>query len=349
MTFGNFILLRYEADGSRRDPGFGTAREGGYTITIAGDQGGGAQDLALQRNGRILLAGYGIDAHHRYTAMAAAFDSDGRPDRSFAHAGILKLRPAGWSKGGSMRFVSLKTLADGRILLGGDLNGRIVVLALRPDGRPDRRFGGGDGAVVLDPDRTHRCACSYATDMELDRRGRIVLSANLTAPSRRQPAVLARLRPDGRLDRSFGRRGFARAALGSRLAGKAVAIQGNGRILLAGTYNVPRGGEARVAAVRFRPDGRLDRSFARRGFFTRDFGYEGVAYAALAQRDGRVVIGGRANPKPSHFESPSVYDTAEVFLIRFLQRAPAALARRRPAIHGGGEVKPLRRQHCASG
>jgi uncharacterized delta-60 repeat protein len=194
-----------------------------------------------------------------------------------------------------------------------------MLIGLLPNGRADRRFGGGDGIVLTEPDRRRHCVCSYAADMQLDRRGRMVLVANVTSPPAREPAVLLRYRPNGRLDRSFGRRGLTRIALGSRLAGKALAIQRNGRILLAGVYNVPKTGEARVAAVRYRPNGRLDRSFARRGFFTRDFGYEGVAYAALTQRDGRVVIGGRANPVPSPFsEAPSAYDTAEVFLIRFM-------------------------------
>lgn len=131
--------------------------------------------------------------------------------------------------------------------------------------------------------------------------------------------MLIRYQPNGRLDRSFGHNGIARTALGSRLAGKDIVLQRNGRLVLAGTYNVPKTGEARVAVLRYLPDGSLDRSFARRGFFIRDFGVEGVAYAALTQRDGRVVVGGRANPEPSPFhEDPSVYDTAEIFLIRFL-------------------------------
>jgi hypothetical protein len=155
--------------------------------------------------------------------------------------------------------------------------------------------------------------------MELDRRGRIVVAANITGPRPREHAALIRYRPNGRLDRSFGRRGISRAVLGSRLAGKDLAIQHNGQMVLAGTYNVPQTGEARIAVVRFLSRGALDRSFARRGFFIRDFGAEGVAYAALTQRDGRIVVGGRINPEPSPFqEDPSIYDTAEVFLMRFL-------------------------------
>jgi uncharacterized delta-60 repeat protein len=311
---GVFVLVRYEADGSRRDPSFGKKR--GHTITVAGPNGGGAQDLEIQPSGRILAAGFGIDAHHRWEAMVTAYRPNGRPDRSFGGGdGIAGLKTRGTLP---IELVSVEALSSGRIIAVGDLNGQIMVVALRPNGKPDRRFGGGDGLAFTDVDGGRRCVCAYATDMEIDHRGNIVVSANVTQ-RKREPSALLRYRPNGKLDRSFGKEGVSRAFLGSRLAGKDIAIQRDGRIVQAGTYNVPGTGEARVAVARFLPDGRLDRSFARQGFFTRDFGYESVAYAALTQRDGRIVIGGRANSGPSPFpEDPSIYDTAEVFLIRFL-------------------------------
>jgi uncharacterized delta-60 repeat protein len=326
-TLGNFALARYEADGSGLDPSFGgklrgTSKQPGLTVTMAGSNGGGAQDLTLQRNGRILMAGYGIDLSHRWKAMIAAYRPNGAPDRSFGHGGTVTITPGGEVP---IELVAVRALPDGRIFAAGHVGGLLMVASVRADGSPNRRFGG-DGLVFTDVDGSRPCLCTYATDMEIDRRGRIVVSANVTGPREREPAVLLRYLPSGKLDRSFGHGGVTRAVLGNRLAGKDIAIQHNGRIVLAGTYNVPETGEARVAAARFLPDGRLDRSFARRGFFTRDFGVEGVAYAALTQRDGRVVIGGRANatrPPPSEKEDeiespPSIYDTAEVFLIRFL-------------------------------
>jgi uncharacterized delta-60 repeat protein len=315
---GSFALLRYDAEG-RRDVTFGEKH--GYTVTPTSFNGGGAQGLALEPNDRILLAGYGVNIRHEWTAILAAYRPNGALNRRFAHGGLLKLRSK--LKGETpIELRSVAVLANGHIRAVGDFDGQIMLVGLLPNGRADPRFGGGDGIVLTEPDRRRHCACSYAADMQLDHRGRIVVAANVIRPQVREPAVLLRYRPNGRLDRSFGHHGLSRTALGSRLAGKAVAIQPNGCILLAGVYNVPKTGEARVAAVRYRPNGRLDRSFARRGFFTRDFGYEGVAYAALAQRDGRVVIGGRANltkPPPSPDEFPSsIYDTAEVFLIRFM-------------------------------
>jgi uncharacterized delta-60 repeat protein len=313
---GNFILARYEADGSGRDLSFGNKH--GHILTIAGFYGGGAQDLELQPNGRILAAGYGIDNHHEWKAMLTAYRPDGAPDRRFGGDGIVALRTKGELP---IELVSLEALPGGRIIAAGDVGGRIMVVALKPNGERDPSFSR-DGIAYTNLDRARHCICEYATDMQIDSRGRIVVAANATVPRSGQPAMLLRFHPDGSLDPSFGREGIARAILGTRLASKAIAIQPDARIVLAGTYNVPGSGEARVAAARFLPNGRIDRSFARRGFFTRDFGYEGVAYAALTQRDGKVVIGGRFNrtrPGPSLDEiPPSIYDTAEVFLIRFL-------------------------------
>jgi len=324
---GNFVMDRYDADGTRLDPGFGgklrdAGKQPGQVVTRAGYYGGGVQDIEVEPNGRILAAGYGVDIRHRWRAMLVAYRPSGALERRFGDEGIVTLRPT--VKGEvPIELVSVKALPDGKIRAAGYVDGRTMLIGLRPNGTADNRFGGGDGVVLTEPDRVERCACSYVTDMEIDRRGRIVLTANVTAPRGRQPAALIRYRSDGRLDRSFGKRGIARVVLGSRFAGKDLAIQHDGKLVLAGDYNVPATGEARVAVARLRRDGGIDRSFARRGFFVRDFGYEGVAYSALTQRDGRVVVAGRANatePVPE-FEFPaSVYDNAEVFLIRFLPR-----------------------------
>ena len=300
------ILARFEADGTL-DTGFG---ERGVARKFAGRRVRG-RAVAIGRGGRILVAGLGRDLLDRWTGFVDAYRPNGTVETHFGDDGRVGLETAGKLEIG---LEALAVRGDGRILAAGTVAGRVMVVRLRPNGRFDRSFSG-DGIAYFDPDGSAVCACSETTGMALDGRGRIVVAAYLNRP-RAQSAALLRLRPDGRLDRSFGHHGVVRVTAGSRLIGHAVAIQRNRKIVLAGDYNVPASGEARLAVVRFRPDGRLDRSFGHRGFLRRDFGVETVAYAALAQRDGRVVVAGRANRTEP--EGNELFDTAEGFLLRLL-------------------------------
>jgi uncharacterized delta-60 repeat protein len=308
--FDAAVLARYLPDG-RLDRSFG---KNGQARLSLGHRGGGALDVAVLPNGRILAAGFGIGEDDRWKAAVIAFRPNGTIDRRYNGDGLSTLTLEDGE--GSIEFTVMQALRGGKLLLAGDIAGRVMLVRLLADGRPDPSFSG-DGVAYVD---VGGCRCRYAstTGLALDRRGRAVVSASLAGPDP-EPAALLRFLPNGKLDRGFGKGGVVSVFLGTRVNSHDVVIEHNGRIVLSASYNVPGSGEARVAAMRYLPDGRLDRSFGRRGFFTRDFGVEGVAYAALVQHDGRVVIGGRVNPKPSPFhENESVFDTAEVFLARFL-------------------------------
>ena len=300
------ILVRYEADGTL-DSGFG---DGGLARRFVGRRVR-ATAVAIARGGQILVAGLGLNFFGRWIAFVDAYRPNGAVDRSFGGDGRVRFTTEGRQAVG---LDALAVLGDGRVVGAGTVGGQVMVVRLRPNGQLDRSFSR-DGIAYFDPDGSATCACSEATGLALDGQGRMVVSAYLNGP-RSQSAGLLRLRADGRLDRSFGRRGVVRVTTGSRLIGHAIAIQRNRKIVLAGDYNVPASGEARLAVVRFRPDGRLDRSFGHRGFLRRDFGVEAVAYAALAQPDGRVVVAGRANRTQPEGNEP--FDTAEGFLLRLL-------------------------------
>ncbi len=308
---GTVLLARYLPDGSR-DTSFG--KNGSARVNV-GRRGGGALDVALLPGGRILAAGWGVADDRSWKGVVVAFKANGSIDTRFGEGGVVTFTAVGGGEA-TVEIDAMQVLPSGRILLAGEIAGRVMVVRLLGDGRPDPSFSG-DGFTYVNVGRC-RCRYAYTSGLALDRRGRIVVSASLAGPDP-EPAALLRFMPGGRLDRSFGEGGVVSTFLGSRLAAQDAVVQHNGRIVIVGDYNVPGSGEARLAAVRYLPDGRVDRSFGRKGFFTRDFGVEGVAYAALVQRDGRVVIGGRVNPKPSPFhENESVFDTAEVFLARFL-------------------------------
>ncbi|MBN8867211.1 MAG: hypothetical protein J0H98_06630 [Solirubrobacterales bacterium] len=109
---------------------------------------------------------------------------------------------------------------------------------------------------------------------------------------------LARYRPDGRLDRRFGHRGFARASFALSATPQAMTRDSRGRIVVAGgqcqIWAICGGDEKkvgqRISVARFTPDGRLDRSFGRSGTVAHDYGREGSAISVIVLRDGRILM-----------------------------------------------------------
>ena len=109
---------------------------------------------------------------------------------------------------------------------------------------------------------------------------------------------LARYRPDGSLDSTFGDDGTVPT---NPVWARSVAIQADGRIVVAGAISVA--GELPhydFALLRYTPDGALDTSFGSGGMQTTSFSagwFEDEIAAALAlQPDGKIVAVGTSTP-----------------------------------------------------
>ena len=100
--------------------------------------------------------------------------------------------------------------------------------------------------------------------------------------------ALARLKRDGSLDRSFGNRGRITTHSGN-LAASSVAIQENGRIVVTSLYG------RNFVVMRFLRNGRIDRTFGRRGKVTTNLGGNDDADSVAIQRDGRILVAGTSN------------------------------------------------------
>lgn len=135
-------------------------------------------------------------------------------------------------------------------------------------------------------------ACGTAASLAIDSKRRLVV---LGAPEDSLP-VLARFHPDGRLDRSFGRRGILSTRPARRLSQAFdVSLQGDDRIVVAGLgerVSDDRRIFAVFAALRYFPDGRLDRNFSDGGLQT--VGTQSAALSVLTRGDGRIVVAGAA-------------------------------------------------------
>jgi uncharacterized delta-60 repeat protein len=163
----------------------------------------------------------------------------------------------------------------------------IALAALRGDGSLDRQFGQGGKAISSFAPTGGHCSrhTGFIEGMALDSRGRIVVDGECMRDQR--PGV-ARFKPSGELDRSFGANGVVNRDLGIYRT-EALAIDNRDRIDVMGVS-----GHAWVVS-RLRSDGRLDRSF----------GKKGRAHAAWGKSDrgthvtdgavdshGRIVLGG---------------------------------------------------------
>jgi uncharacterized delta-60 repeat protein len=107
--------------------------------------------------------------------------------------------------------------------------------------------------------------------------------------------ALARYRPNGTLDPTFGNRGRVTTdvAGGAGDVATALVVQADGKLVAAGLTSGPAGQD--FALVRYRPNGTVDPSFGSHGRVTTDFaGGADAAHALVVQADGKLVAAGSA-------------------------------------------------------
>ncbi|UJA18842.1 hypothetical protein HJD18_00570 [Thermoleophilia bacterium SCSIO 60948] len=193
--------------------------------------------------------------------------SSGFPRRAFSALGALALSAA---------------LSVSAFAASGDLDS-----GFSTDGRARVDFGA--------PDRPGGIAT--------DRRGRVVVVGTSAEGARAgfDNFAVARLRPGGGLDRSFSGDGRRTLDLGHEDSAYAVAIQPDGKILVAGETGFYEDGGSptysyRFAVARLERDGRIDRSFGRRG--TREIeidpGGGDAAFDVALDGRGRILLAGES-------------------------------------------------------
>ena len=161
-------------------------------------------------------------------------------------------------------------------------NGQFAIARYLPSGRLDRRFGKGGRVLMKFGDTDGLIAGAVQPN------GRIV-AVGAQWCRRSSILQLARYTRDGRLDRSFGRRG---KVVNGRLSPAAVAMQSDGKIVLVG-FTLPDPAQPPQAElVRYLPNGRLDRGFGTGGTVVTRFD-GGIGFAdVVVQPDGRIVAAG---------------------------------------------------------
>src|SRR4051794_12363432 len=152
-------------------------------------------------------------------APATASAMQGDLDPSFGNGGTV-IHPLGALSFDEADAVATQT--DGKLVVAGLANRQQAVFGLTSSGDLNRTFGGGDG-VAPTP------GGAPAKDVALAPDGSIVTGGQSDGSFH-----LARLTPDGSPDPSFGNGGVVSTNFGGGTA-TAIAVQANGRIVVAGT------------------------------------------------------------------------------------------------------------------
>lgn len=297
------LLALYRGDGSL-DPAFG---HGGVVApkpateatseTHLYEGGGELHDVGVESVGRIVAVGaQNESAGGRPAAMVIAYRPDGSVDHGFGRNGRVLFTASG--RGSETSFTTVRVLGNDSILVAGYLRGRLTVLKLNAKGKLDGRFGDQGRAAVPIP-RFGFSGQGRAL-LGVQANGRILIGSE--APRHGEgPLALVRLLPDGKVDRSFGEDG---QAVGTPGGGKgvvvqpeALAVQGNGRIVVTGYREFVKGGgkvTSVFAGVRYLANGTLDRGFGAGGIQLLGPAGGTAGQAALTGADGRAVAAGGA-------------------------------------------------------
>jgi uncharacterized delta-60 repeat protein len=288
---GDLILARYDAGGTL-DVAFG--RRGSVVTDLGGTDG--VADVAVQRDGKIFVAGVNFDSGG---SVILRYRTDGSPDPSFGNGGKVDL--------GNVRASAVLVRPNGKLVVVGT-SGRdsFVLTRYNPIGSVDRSFGRGGKVVTAVGGAAHFPASSRAAAFAPD--GKIVVAGSRMHPDKRSSAdglpysmVVARYRADGRLDRSFGRAGVGTVDLRPHDSSIGdVAVLRDGRIVVAGHGHLRAGTAGGPAAWCFQKNGALDRRFGTRGKAV--IGNDGgLATSLRLDRSGRIILVGRGGASLGDF------------------------------------------------
>jgi uncharacterized delta-60 repeat protein len=302
-TLSDFALARYNSNGSL-DASF--SGDGRQTTRFAGPDG--ANGVALQGDGKIVVVG---DAAGFGFALAR-YNPNGSLDTSFSGDGRQTTDSEGFDGASG---VALQ--GDGRIVAVGTsrFNGDDFALArYNPNGSLDTSFSG-DGLQTTDFGTPFLGTIDRASGMALQGNGKtVVVGTSFSSPDYDHNFALARYNANGSLDTSFSGDGRQTTDLGDyRDQAFGVALQADGKILVAGVGGLDTSGNTDFALARYNANGSLDTSFSGDGRQTTDFGGSDQANGMALQANGKIVAvghGGAGNFALARYNPNGSLDTS---------------------------------------
>jgi uncharacterized delta-60 repeat protein len=295
----DFGLIRLNRNGSL-DEGFG---DGGKVVTSFSDDADTAYAMLIQEDGKIVVGGdaQGGTSETGLDFALARYNEDGSLDEDFGEGGKVMTPIADGAGRDSIYALSFQEV-DGElriVAVGGE--GDFSVARYNEDGSLDIDFGEGGKVSGI-----YGSSIGAAHAVAVDEKNRVVVAGHSM-----NDFALVRLTADGELDEKFGDEGRVSTALneGNWDRAQGLAIEPNGKLVVAGWVYEGNGSAGNFALLRYDASGELDPGFGDEGVvITEVVGpmKRDEATAVLLQTDERVptvraLVAGWANVSAADF------------------------------------------------
>lgn len=218
----NFALARYNTNGSLDTTGFNSGGSQPGTVTTLIGNRCSANALAIQSDGKIILAG---SANSQFAL--ARYNTDGLLDTTGFNAGGSQPGTVTTIINNSSEIIALAIQTNNKIVAAGYSDNQIALARYNTDGSIDTTFNT-TGVVTTLIGTT----CSVL-DMKLQADGKIVVSGY--AISDQKKIILVRYNTDGTIDTSFETNGITTTLINNNCQANGLDIDSDGKIVIGGS------------------------------------------------------------------------------------------------------------------
>lgn len=259
----------------------------GIVVSSIGSYGDYAYAIAIQDDGKIVVAGTSNDGDYDRIAVSR-YLSNGDLDITFNSNGIYF-----YPDDSDCEAFAVAVQADGKILVGGYTQGDgstdFLLIRLTTSGILDSEFGSG-GIFTYD----YSSADDYINVIAIQPNGAILFAGGASVESTTYFA-LGRVTFTGELDPTFMSGNIQTTAVGLyNSEAYAIVIQSDGKIILGG--GADQESDWDFALVRYLTDGSIDQAYGENGIVYTDIEAQSEKIYALAlQDDGQLIACGYTN------------------------------------------------------
>lgn len=280
------LMLQLNEDGTP-DPAFGN---NGVVLHTMGTYENFIYALALQDDGSILTAGYTQNSEYKNVPTVLKFSETGILDTSFGTNGAATVPVTEVDND----FSAISIQSDGKIVAAGHISNGVnwfslLVARFDQNGVLDPAYGT-DGIVNMNLGNVDD---EFYDMVMLDNDEVILTGFVVSQPDYNFKLLLMKLDNYGYLSLGFGFGGYSIWGEVPYTFGDVMALQPDGKILVAGSTGELAPGNNDWAIWRFNADGNIDNTFGTNGVTTIDFFGNADEALGLALYQDKIIVAGK--------------------------------------------------------